>query len=128
MRQVLNPFPQNVFAGASIPNSAGVRTEQFVFVKGMLGQDPYTREFASDEVRGQTRQIIENVRLVLEAGGSSLEKVVFVLAQVARREDFAAFNEAYSSYFPVDPPARTTMLTEMLIEGALVELTVTALA
>jgi len=128
MRQVLNPIPQNVIDGRSMPNSAGIRTEQFIFVRGMLGQDYRTRQLASEDIRGQTRQAIENIRTVLKAGGSSLDKVVMVFVQLARREDFAGFNEVYALHFPTEPPARTAMLAGILREGALVEITAIAIA
>lgn len=126
MREVINPIPQNVIEGQRMPNSAGVRTEQLIFVRGMLGQDYRTRELVANDVRGQTRKAIENVKIVLEAGGSSLDKVVMVLVQIARREDFGAFNEVYESYFSTEPPARTAMLAGILREGALVEITAVA--
>ncbi len=127
MREVLNPLPRNVINGQVVPNSAGVRTESLVFVRGTLGTDPKTGKLVSDEIRGQTRQALENVKVVLEAGGTSLEKVAMVWAQLPRREDWPAFNEVYATYFPVDPPARTTNISGIAApEGALIELTVIA--
>jgi 2-iminobutanoate/2-iminopropanoate deaminase len=128
MRECLNPFPPTQVNGKVVPNTGGIRTEQYLFVKGMLGHDPQSGELASDEIRGQTHQAIANVRSVLEAGGTSLERIVTILVQLVNRADFDAFNEVYASYFPSDPPARTVMLTGIARDGAVVELTATALA
>ncbi|HEX5915678.1 MAG TPA: RidA family protein, partial [Rubrobacter sp.] len=67
----------------------------------------------------QVRQTFENVRTILEASGSSLDKVVKVNAYVTDLTRFAEFNEVYKEYFDHDPPARTTIAAALL--GMLVE-------
>jgi 2-iminobutanoate/2-iminopropanoate deaminase len=74
-----------------------------------VGVDPATGKPASDDVRGQTRQVLRNVQAVLEAGGSSLDRVVKTTCFLTDIANFAAFNEVYREFFPTDPPARSTV-------------------
>jgi 2-iminobutanoate/2-iminopropanoate deaminase len=89
--------------------SQGIRWEQLIFTAGMVGSDPATGQPISDNVREQTRQVLRNVQAVLEAAGSGLDQVLKTTCFLVDINDFAAFNEVYREFFPVDPPARSTI-------------------
>ena len=110
------------------PYSQAVVANGFVFVAGQVPIDPRTGKVVEGGIREQTRRVLENVKAILEASGSSLEKVVKVNVYLKRAEDFAAMNEVYSQYFPTEPPARTTVVTNMVREEFLIEIDVIALA
>jgi endoribonuclease L-PSP len=110
------------------PYSQAVVANGFVFVAGQVPIDPSTGKVVEGGIREQTRRVLENVKAILEASGSSLEKVVKVNVYLKRAEDFAAMNEVYSQYFPTEPPARTTVVTNMVREEFLIEIDVIALA
>jgi len=110
------------------PYSQAIVANGFVFVAGQVPIDPGTGKVVEGGIREQTRRVLENVKAVLEAAGSSLEKVVKVNVYLKRAEDFAAMNEVYSQYFPTEPPARTTVVTNMVREEFLIEIDVIALA
>jgi 2-iminobutanoate/2-iminopropanoate deaminase len=89
--------------------SQGIRWDQLIFTAGMVGSDPATGQPISDNVREQTRQVLRNVQAVLEAAGSGLDYVLKATCFLVDINDFAAFNEVYREFFPVDPPARSTI-------------------
>ena len=107
---------------ARVPLSQGIRVGDWVFASGQLGMDPDTGRLAEGGIRAETRQVCENLKAVLEAGGSSLDKVVKVTIYLADLGELMAMNEVFSSYFPVDPPARTTFQAAGLVAGARVEI------
>jgi 2-iminobutanoate/2-iminopropanoate deaminase len=78
------------------------------------------------DVREQTRNSIERIKLILEEAGTSLENVVSATCWLSTTENFAAFNEVYNSYFPTAKPARATVEAKLMAAGALVEIMVTA--
>lgn len=112
---------------AANPNlSLATRFGNLVFVAGQTGRDPRTGELGKD-VREQTRNILERIKVVLETAGTSLEHVLTATVYLTRREDLAAYNEEYAKYFPTDKPARTTVTVASLNAPELViEITVTA--
>lgn len=89
--------------------SQGVQGDQFVFTAGQVGVDPATGQAAPGGVREQTRQVLLNVKAILEAAGTDLGSVVKTTCFLADINDFAAFNEVYREFFPTDPPARSTV-------------------
>ena len=109
------------------PYSQAIKAGGFVFVAGEKGIDPQTGKMASG-IRTQTRQTLENIRVILEAAGSSLDLAVATTVYLVEIEDFAAMNEVYAEYFTGDPPGRTTVAVSALPAGALVEIQCTALA
>jgi 2-iminobutanoate/2-iminopropanoate deaminase len=108
------------------PNlSPATRFGNLVFVAGQTGRHPTTGELGRD-VREQTRNALERIKLVLEAAGTSLENVLTVTTHLTKREDLAAYNEEYDKYFPTAKPARTTVEVMLNSPELLVEITVTA--
>jgi 2-iminobutanoate/2-iminopropanoate deaminase len=107
---------------ARVPLSQAIRTGGWVFASGQLGLDPKTGRLADGGIRPETRQACENLKAVLEAGGSSMEKVAKVTIYLADLGELMAMNAVFSEYFPVDPPARTTFQAAGLVGGARVEI------
>ena len=111
---------------AANPNlSAATRFGNLVFVAGQTGRHPTTGEVGKD-IREQTRNVLERIKLILEAAGTSLDNVLSVTAHLTKREDLAAYNEEYGKYFPTSKPARTTVEVMLNSPELLVEITVTA--
>jgi len=111
---------------ASNPHlSAATRFGNLVFVAGQTGRHPKTGEVGKD-VREQTRYVLERIKLILAAAGTSLDNVLTVTTHLTRREDVTAYNEEYAKYFPTSKPARTTISVMLNSPELLVEITVTA--
>jgi 2-iminobutanoate/2-iminopropanoate deaminase len=107
---------------ARVPLSQGIRAGDWVFASGQLGNDPSTGRLAEGGIRAETRQVCENLKAVLEAGGSSLDRVVKVTIYMKDLGELMAMNEVFSQYFPKDPPARTTFECSRLVADARVEI------
>ena len=111
------------------PYSQGIRAGGVLYTAGQVGLDPATGQLVEGDVRAQTRRALENLRSVLEAGGTSFLKVVKTTVFLANMGDFTAMNEVYAEYFAEgDPPARSTVAVAGLPRGALVEIECIALA
>ena len=123
------PKKEIVTVGSAAPNpnlSAATKFGSLVFVAGQTGRHPKTGEIGKD-VREQTRNILERVKAILEAAGTSLDNVLTATTYLTRREDLAAYNEEYGKYFPTNKPARTTVTVASLnAPELLIEITVTA--
>jgi 2-iminobutanoate/2-iminopropanoate deaminase len=91
------------------PYSQAVRAGNLLFVSGQGALDPRTGQPNRESIQAETRQVMENLRAILEAAGSSLQRVVKSTCYLADLGDFQAFNAVYGEYFPSDPPARTTI-------------------
>jgi len=117
-RLVINPPGTAV----GLPFSPAVRVGNVVYLSGQIGNRPGTRELADTGISGQTRQALENVKTVLTAAGSSLERVVKCTLFLVDIKDYAKVNEVYATYFPKDPPARSTVAGSGLALGARVEI------
>ena len=109
------------------PYSQAVKANGLIFTSGQIALDPATGAVVAGGIREQTARICENLRAVLEAAGSSLEKVVKTTCFLADMNDFAAFNEVYGSYFTAKP-ARSCVAVKALPKGVLAEVEVIALA
>jgi reactive intermediate/imine deaminase len=116
-----------VDAAAKNPNlSLATKFGNLVFVSGQTGRHPVTGEVGKD-VREQTRNIMERIKVILAGAGTSLDNVLTATTYLTRREDLAAYNEEYGKYFPTDKPARTTVTVASLnAPELLIEITVTA--
>ncbi len=102
--------------------SQGIIANGFVFTAGQIPLIPGTSSLREGGIAAQTRQSMNNVKGVLEAAGSSLDKVVKTTVFLADIADFAAFNAVYAEFFPNNPPARSTVQAGGLPVGALVEI------
>ncbi|RZL36129.1 MAG: RidA family protein [Rubrivivax sp.] len=87
-------------------DSQAVKAGGLVFVSGTSPADPQTGQFVGTTIQEQTRQCLTNIAAILEAAGSSLDKIVSITIVLADEDDFAGMNEEYLRWFPVDPPAR----------------------
>jgi len=104
------------------PFSQAVRAGGLLFVSGQIPMDPRTRELSTGGLPEQAELVLRNLSAVLEAGGSSLGKVVKVGVFLKDMSQFAAFNEVYARFFPGAPPARTTVEAARLPKEILVEI------
>ena len=107
--------------------SQGIIANGFVFTAGQIPLIPGTSSLREGGIQAQTRQSLNNVKGVLEAAGSGMDKVVKTTVFLADINDFAAFNAVYSEFFPEDPSARSTVQAGGLPVGALVEIEAVAL-
>jgi len=110
---------KQAFPGANpaMPFSAAVKADGLVYVSGTLG--------SNGDIKAQTKQVLDNISATLKTAGSSLANAASVTVYLRNQSDFAAMNEVYRSYWPKDPPARTTVMVPLLNEG-LVEIAVVA--
>ena len=112
--QAIGPYSQAIEAGG------------FVFVSGQIPLIPATGELVEGSVEVQTARVLENLKAILEAAGSSLEAVVKTTVYIVNMEDFAKVNGIYGQYFEENPPARVCVEVSKLPKGALVEIDVIA--
>src|SRR6185436_16806388 len=113
-------------AGANPNLSLATKFGGLVFVAGQTGRHPKTGELGKD-IREQTRNVLERIKTILEAAGTSMDNVLTATTYLTRREDLVAYNEEYAKYFPTGKPARTTVTVAALnFPELLVEITVTA--
>lgn len=110
------------------PYSQAIKAGGMVFAAGQIPLDPATGQMVSGDVQAQTERVLENVRAVLAAAGTSFEAVVKTTVFLKSMGDFAAMNEVYARYFTGAAPARSTVAVADLPRGALVEIECIALA
>jgi 2-iminobutanoate/2-iminopropanoate deaminase len=114
------------FQGA--PYSQAIKANGFVFVSGQLSLRPDHAEIAGDTIQEQTELVLANLRAILEAAGSSLDKLVKTTVFLQSLDDFPGMNEVYKKHVGDQPPARSTVEIAKLASGALVEIEAIALA
>lgn len=112
--QAIGPYSQAIEAGG------------FIFVSGQIPLIPATGELVEGSVEVQTARVLENLKAILEAAGSSLENVVKTTVYITNMDDFAKVNGIYGQYFQENPPARVCVEVSKLPKGALVEIDVIA--
>ena len=112
--QAIGPYSQAIEAGG------------FVFVSGQIPLIPATGELVEGSVEVQTARVLENLKAILEAAGSSLESVVKTTVYITNMDDFAKVHGIYGQYFQENPPARVCVEVSKLPKGALVEIDVIA--
>jgi 2-iminobutanoate/2-iminopropanoate deaminase len=108
------------------PYSQAIKAGEFIFLSGQLGIDPETGDFVSGTVTEQTGQVFKNIRAVLAAAGSSLDRVVKTTVFLSDIADFASVNEVYARHFNEPYPARSAFAVKTLPKNALVEIEVIA--
>jgi len=109
-----------------LPLSQAIKVDNLVFTSGMTARDPKTRQLIEGDIEKQTERVILNLKAILEAAGSSLEKVVKVTVFLTDIRDFEGMNRAYRKFFPKDPPARSTVEVSKLAVPTLVEIEMVA--
>ncbi|MCC6737546.1 MAG: RidA family protein [Planctomycetia bacterium] len=110
------------------PYSQAVVADGWVFCSGQIPLDPATGQMVAGDVGAQTRRVLENLKAVLAAAGSGLDRVVKTTVYLKDMNDFAAMNAVYGEFFPKDPPARATVQAARLPKDAAVEIDVVARA
>ena len=110
------------------PYSQAIRYGNLIFVAGQTSEDPITNKVIHDRVMQQTERILNNIKTILEAAGSGMDKILrcdVYLSSMAHKEEM---NEAYRKFFPADPPARNTVAVAGLDDNLDVEIEVIAAA
>ncbi len=110
------------------PYSQAIRAQGLIFTSGQVGLDPATAQIVEGGITAQTDRVLKNLDAVLQASGSSLEKVLRCTVFLKNIGDFAAMNEVYGRHFKQSPPARSTVEVARLPKDALLEIDAIALA
>jgi reactive intermediate/imine deaminase len=108
-------MPKQTFGTSHVPLSPAVRAGDFVYVSGQVPTDK-NGSVIPGGIEPQTRQVLENIKAALALAGCTLEDVVKTTVIIEDARDFGAFNKVYASYFPKDPPARTTLEARLMID------------
>lgn len=108
------------------PYSQAIRLEQFVFCAGQGGLEPATGNLVKGGIEAETRRVLQNLKAVLEAAGSSMDQVVKTTVFLTNIDDFQKMNAIYAEFFPSAPPARSTVQVARLPRDACVEIEVIA--
>ena len=122
-------MPKTIIQTENAPRAVGpysqavkVEGESLIFVSGQIALDPKTGDRVSGGIVQETRQVIENIKTILEAVGSGLDKVAKTTVFLHSMDDFGVMNEIYNQYFTTDPPARSTIEISRLPKGMKVEI------
>lgn len=109
------------------PYSQAIRANGFIFLSGQIPLDPKTQQVIDGDIAAQTERVLENLKGVVEAAGSSLQRAVKTTVFLADMDDFAAMNEVYARYFVSHPPARSTVEVSRLPKNVRVEIDLVAI-
>jgi 2-iminobutanoate/2-iminopropanoate deaminase len=109
------------------PYSQAIRTENMVYTAGQIGLDPTTMEIVDGGIEAETRQVLNNLKHVLEAANSGLNYVIKTTVFLRDMADFPKMNAVYAEFFPENPPARSTVAVASLPKGVAVEIEAIAL-
>jgi 2-iminobutanoate/2-iminopropanoate deaminase len=104
------------------PYSQGIRLGDVIFCAGQTPIVPATGDLIAGEIEAQTRQVLSNLKAVLEAAGTGMDRVVKTTVFMTNLGDFARMNAVYAEFFPANPPARSTVQVSALPKGAQVEI------
>ncbi|MCD6473134.1 RidA family protein [Candidatus Aerophobetes bacterium] len=110
------------------PYSQAIKAGEFVFVSGQLPIDLSTGKLVEDNIKNQTRQCLENIKSILEATGSSLDKTVKVTVFLKDMDDFPKMNKIYKQYFDKDFPVRCCVEVSRLPKDAEIEIEAIAIS
>ena len=124
---------KEVISTANAPKAIGpyeqaIKVGEFVYVSGQIPLDPKTGNIVEGDIKVQTRRVMENLKAIVEASGSSLQRVIKATVFLQNIGDFAAMNEIYNEYLGAAKPARSTVAVANLPRAALVEIDLIALA
>ena len=103
------------------PYSQAIQFSGLLYVSGQIGIDPQTGEFVDGTIEGQTEQVLENLKAIIEEAGMTLMDVLKCSCFLKNMDDFITFNSIYEKYFGANPPARETIAVARLPKDALVE-------
>jgi 2-iminobutanoate/2-iminopropanoate deaminase len=109
------------------PYEQAIRVGDFIYVSGQIPLDPQTGSLVVGDIKAQTRRVMENLKAIVEAAGSSMDRIVKATVFLKNIGDFAAMNEIYAAYLGTAKPARSTVAVADLPRGALVEIDLIAL-
>jgi 2-iminobutanoate/2-iminopropanoate deaminase len=112
--------------GAIGPYSQAIEAAGLVWASGQIPLDPATGAIVPGGIEEQTARALENVRAILEAAGTGLDRAVKTVVYLADLSDFEAMNRVYATFFPGVPPARATVEVSRLPRGARIEIDVVA--
>jgi 2-iminobutanoate/2-iminopropanoate deaminase len=122
-------MPKTIIHTENAPRAVGpysqavkVEGESLIFVSGQIALDPKTGDRISGGIVQETRQVIENIKAILQVAGSGLDKVLKTTVFLHSMDDFGVMNEIYNQYFTTDPPARSTIEISRLPKGMKVEI------
>jgi 2-iminobutanoate/2-iminopropanoate deaminase len=104
------------------PYSQALVSGDFVFVSGQIGLDPETGALVPGGIRAETRRALENMRAILRAAGTEMDRVVTCTVFLANLDDYSAMNEEYATFFQSHPPSRSTVSVTALPKHARVEI------
>ena len=110
------------------PYSQAVKANGFIFTAGQIPFDPATGQLIEGDAARQTARVLENLKAIVEAAGSSLDRAVKATVYLKDMNDFAAMNDVYARYFPKEPPARSTVEAARLPRDVRVEIDLIVLA
>ncbi len=114
-------YQSEEMASLGLPFSDAVRVDNMLYLSGVIGMPPGKLELVKGGLQAESKQIMENIKKVLEANGSSLENAVKFTVFIDDIDQWGDFNEVYVEYFPGKKPARSAFGAEGLALGALVE-------
>jgi len=117
LARIIVPPPSrglDMAAGYGWPQSTAVRAGDYVFVSGVVAIDPDSGERVNGTVTSEAHRVFQNLKLVLESAGSSLERLVQVHAMLYDRIEYDALNRVYRQYVPNGPPARTVWSVQII--------------
>ena len=112
---------------ATGPYEQAVKVGGFVYLSGQIPLDPKTGNLVEGDITVQVRRVLQNLKAVLEAAGSSLDRVIKATVYLKNIADFAAMNDVYAEFLGQAKPARSTVAVAELPRGALVEIDFVAL-
>ena len=102
--------------------SQGIRSGNFIYTSGQIPLDPLTGNLKTGDIKGETRQVLDNLNAVLEGSGGALQSTVKLTVFVTDLAYFSEVNEVFNEYFPENPPARSAIQVSALPMGARVEI------
>jgi len=109
------------------PYSQAILANGFVFVSGQIPLDPETGAVAGSDIAAQTQQVMKNLKTILHAAGSSLDRTVKTTVFLANLDDFPRFNQVYAEFLGTAKPARATVEVSRLPKGVLLQVDAIAL-
>ena len=104
------------------PYSQGYKAGDFIFLAGQGPVNPRTGKLQGNTIEEQTRQTLENIKAILQAGGAGMEDIVKVTVILSDVADFKPMNEVYKTFFSEPPPARACFGGQMLLPGMMLEI------